>query len=554
VLSIYNKERQLLLQWPLKQNPNHLEFRASRIDLLSQCKKEDRILLFYGYLDMDWHSYDSPAEYLINRFPQGLKENLHQLFGSFIIIGFENNSYWIANDAMGDFLPSYYQSDNTLIVSDFADQIISSENCDKNDLRLSHFFASSQPTHNISYFSSIKQLKGGEKLTWAKNTTSVSTYYQPEIDVEYQRDDPKYWAERLKKTLMQAISYQCDGQKEVNVQLSGGLDSSLVMAMAKELGLEIKTHSYVFPNIPESDESLWIDSMSRMELRMNRFVGESHWPLKYPWPVSGNSPLMNPYRHLKQTIYKQVANQPSKFIITGVFADHLYSGYIYWLKDALRKNTVYGIKNFIESIKKFGLKPSLQQISSSKWRKKISSSSPFLHPERLSQINDDLSEKKIQHCHPLQYQLVFGGFTAQSCHFENEWAHKNKVHIRHPFRDRRVVELLMQIPAWILGDVFNHKKLARTAGQDLLPDSVLRRTKITTLKPLFVKGVLNKEFSRVQALLKSSDCDWQDYIQTDVIDNILNAPESQQPDSHLLMLWQCISYELWKKRLKSLTT
>ena len=115
--------------------------------------------------------------------------------------------------------------------------------------------------------------------------------------------------------------------------MSGGMDSTFVAANALKTNKKVSAFSYVFPTIPQANETMWIDSMRSLDIQMNTFVGESYWPLKQPHPVSLNSPLNNPYRNLKEVIYKNAQNKNIKILLSGVFADHLYTGYIYWLVD-----------------------------------------------------------------------------------------------------------------------------------------------------------------------------------------------------------------------------
>ena len=81
-----------------------------------------------------------------------------------------------------------------------------------------------------------------------------------------------------------------------------------------------------FPICHKPMKKLWIDSMRNMGFDMNTFVGESYWPLKPEWNISLNSPVSNPYRHLKTVIYQRAPKSECSVVANWCFADHLYSG------------------------------------------------------------------------------------------------------------------------------------------------------------------------------------------------------------------------------------
>ena len=124
--------------------------------------------------------------------------------------------------------------------------------------------------------------------------------------------------------------------------------------------------------------------------------------------------------------------------------------------------------------------------------------------------------------------------------------------MRHPFRDRRVVEFLMALPAYVLGKAQNPKAFVREAAKDVLPDAIIRRKTITTLEPLLILGLLGKEIAKVTDLLTHPESTWHNYIDKKIINKILNNPSEQHQEAHLLCFWQCVSYELWKLRIKEL--
>ncbi|MCF6320080.1 MAG: asparagine synthase C-terminal domain-containing protein, partial [Proteobacteria bacterium] len=358
--------------------------------------------------------------------------------------------------------------------------------------------------------------------------------------------------------LMQnAITYQTQGQERVGVMMSGGMDSTFVTANALKVNKKISAFSYVFPTIPEANESLWIDSMRSLDtkgLEMNTFAGESYWPLKQPHPVSLNSPLNNPYRNLKEVIYKKAHSKHIKILLSGVFADHLYTGYIYWLVDQFKKRPFLAIKSLYSTMRQTGFVNGLRQVSPKKWSSHINYSAPWLNQQALKQFEEvqALSNKSYNHPHPQQYDLVYSLSTAQNVWLDHEFSYRHDLFVRHPFRDRRVVEFMMSIPAWILGKNQLPKSFVRKTAKGLLPNMITRRTSQTTLTPLFIKGVLEKEFPRVQILLSHSNASWQNYIKEELVNKIIKGHKAASKELDYMLIWQCVGYEMWQEKLRKI--
>jgi asparagine synthetase B (glutamine-hydrolysing) len=217
--------------------------------------------------------------------------------------------------------------------------------------------------------------------------------------------------------------------------------------------------------------------------------------------------------------------------------------------DQIRYKPFSALKSLFNTTKNKGFITCLRQISPAKFSKSIKIKSPWLTSIAQNELAKLNNKTKIQHPHPQQFDLVYGISTAQSVFLENEHAFKHQVHLRHPFRDRRIVEFLMALPAWVLGDINNPKRFIRTTAKDLLPQSILNRNKISTLQPLFNLGVFDKEFEKVKEVLTDRSCQWQNYVKKELILNTLNTRKNQLKENHQVILWQCLNYELWRSRI-----
>ncbi len=511
------------------------------------------LCIFYGFLDQDTNGL-SKAAFVANKMQTAGIDALTEFYGSFIIIYYckRKQKYVIANDALGDFAVHYHQTNDGIVVSDFPSALLNKDNCAINEDRLICYFALSQPAINASFYEHIKQLNPGQCLSLHGKTIERCTYYQLPTTLNRKLKSLPEIAQQLSHVMQLAISSQTQGHKKVGIMMSGGLDSTFVVANAKALKIPLKSFSYVFPQMPEADESHWIDAMRSENHDMHTFVGQPHWPLKSPWFVSLNAPVSNPYRHLKSVIYQKAQSENLSVMLTGVFADHLYTGYIYCLVDQMKYQPLTAMRSLLTMLRTHGLLTTARQLSPGKWSSTVSTKAPWLSKFSSSVLKRQTKIKQYKHPHPQQYALVSGLSSAQSCWLENEYGFKYGINVRHPFRDRRVVEWLLSVPAWLLGDHAEPKKMVRYVAKNQLPESIIRRKKITTLKPLFLKGVMQESLSQVTKVLKDSGSSWQHYVDKKMVIQMLDNPKGNHEDWQYMILWQCLSYELWKKRIAQL--
>jgi len=554
LLKVQDNKKTLIKQWENLSSAKALVFTVHCDQLVSYYEDDNTITVFYGFLDQDYQG-KSAAEYVSNKIKQSGADGLNHCYGSFIVIHFDHEAkkFMLANDALGDFALHYVTEGNVVNISDLPQALLTAKNSTINQERILHFFAVSKPQNNCCFYEQITQLNPGQFLTIDENMTDIKQYYFPPINVNYKSQSVEKLAEQFKSLMQSVIDYQTKGQDRIGVMMSGGMDSTFIAANGQKSGKNIHTFSYVFPTMPQANETIWLDAFRNKGFEMNTFTGESHWPLKYPWPVSLNAPVSNPYRHLKSVIYKNAENKKIQYLLSGVFADHLYTGYIYWMVDLFKRKPLLAIKSFYSISKQHGFKTGLRQIAPAKWSAKLKFKAPWLNKEANEQFQQSIkSLQPHKHPHPQQFALTYGLTTAQSVWLDHEYSFQHNLFVRHPFRDRRIVEFLMAIPAWVLGDYNLPKKFVRESSKDLLPDAIIRRTKTSTLEPLFVKGVLDKELEKVKGVLYDQSSQWHHYIDKKIVDDLLKNPQKNHKDLNYVVLWQCINFELWQKRLKNL--
>ena len=169
----------------------------------------------------------------------GMLKMLNGIF-SFVLIDLQNNTVSLANDRYGG-MPLYYCLDNAkrLFVASEMKAMIQFRNFERkidfNAYNARLVFA--RPGRKV-LLENVELVPAGTLLQFSEHGVRTEKYYS--LD-SYERDYSKYSSideaiEDLDSLLFKAIGRQLPGGKKLGIQLSGGIDSTLLAYYAKQIG------------------------------------------------------------------------------------------------------------------------------------------------------------------------------------------------------------------------------------------------------------------------------------------------------------------------------
>jgi asparagine synthetase B (glutamine-hydrolysing) len=152
-----------------------------------------------------------------------------------------------------------------------------------------------------------------------------------------------------------------------------------------------------------------------------------------------------------------------------------------------------------------------------------------------------------------QRDNLLGIYAAWDCSSEIFNASRHALELRHPYRDRRLVEFVLSLPAYQLYYRGLYKYILRMAMQDILPDTIRTRYQPTSLLSLFLRGIERKK-RFLEASIQDPDASWRKFVRADWLLKRWNFPDTPDKDGpQVLVPWLCISYEAWYKSFVSST-
>jgi asparagine synthase (glutamine-hydrolysing) len=353
-------------------------------------------------------------------------------------------------------------------------------------------------------------------------------------------DDRKFkeadWREAVRLTLAKAVERRRVADVPVGVLLSGGLDSSILVAMLTELGQnDLKTFSVGFDTVGDvaGDEFHYSDLIAR------RF-GTDHHRIKVdssrtidalPGMVEAMSEPMMSHDAVGFYLLSREVSKYVKVAQCGQGADEIFGGY-HWYQALMRSNDapedyarVYFDRDHAEMGEALG--PSLLNGDYSRdfideFFRSCASASPI---DKTLQLDTEimLVDDPVKRVDNMA--MAFG------------------LETRVPFLDHEVVELAARIPAELkVRD--GGKSILKEAARGLVPDEVIDRPKgyfpVPALKYIrgavldFVRNVLDAPRARQRGMFKRG-----------YIDRLLANPEGELTPKGHSKLWQVALLECW---------
>jgi asparagine synthase (glutamine-hydrolysing) len=499
------------------------------------------------------HAYDCWGEHCFEHF-----------IGEYalVIIDERRGELLCVRDALGDRTLFYtLDASRVLIASEpWAVAGATGKNPDLDEVGMAYYFAMETPDDGRTLFKDINELLPAQVLAVSHTGERRWSYWQADLSVRIRYRSDEEYAEQFRSLLEESIRCRLRSAAPVGVLMSGGLDSTSVACLAARIiaPQPLTTISYVFDELADCDERPYIEMVKKQwGVRSIQIPCDDAWPFKdlQNWPLNQNHPAGNPFRLLKERVYHRTQQEGLRVLLTGGYADHMYRMGVGWLADLLGEGQLLEAwRELSSSIHYAGLRRILEEGFLQQVGRRLLNNLPggtHLHrrptmPDWLAPLSSGYLQKDKDKNGPVS---TFGRNVsmlaleiAQGNSRESFYASRYELEICHPYRDRRLIEFVLAIPAYQLYYRGLYKRILRTAMRGILPEPIRTRSQPTSLASLFFRGV-EREKIVLQACIQDPDAAWRKFIRPDWLVKLAldrNGHEGLVP-------WLCLSYETWYK-------
>ena len=520
------------------------------------------------------------AEVLLELFKSEGTEGLNKISGFFAagIYHKTSNTLTLIRDRFGVKPLYYYQNDDNFIFASETRAIKESGvplSISKESLYF--YFQMNYIPGNNSIFYEVKKVPPGHFVTISEGQFSTGIYYTPQKNNITLANNTTAVESNLRDLLQKSVQDRLVADIPVGCFLSGGLDSSIVTALAARERKNIPTFSLGYSN------NTWFDESKEAEFTAKKLGTDHHTFL-----LSQND-LSDEFENFLNAIDEPFADSSAlnvfilckktkkyvKAVLSGDGADEVFGGYnkhrAEWMIRNHLPTKVLGYTGKIFSKLISGSRNSLVGNRLRQWKKlsALIHESPEERYWKMACIADsanvnslfikdffleNYSESKNKYLNPIRADQSLNGFLRNdvSLVLESDMLVKtdrmsmaNGLEIRSPFIDYRVIEWGLQIPDQLKITRSEGKRILKSAFRNILPQEVLQRKKRGFEIPLQKWLVEELKNRQQEKLLHSDFITEQGIFNPKSVSQLRSNAFSNNPGDSTAQLWAILIFNYW---------
>ena len=393
---------------------------------------------------------------------------------------------------------------------------------------MSHFFSLAYIPGASTPFSRVKELQGGMMLEIDLRTGTVSEqeYYRLEYPTDHSMTEDET-AGRLHEVLLDSVRRNLIADVPIGLTLSGGFDTSTLLALVKELDMTRELHTY----------SIRINESSFDESRYQKIMVDFAKPIHHQIDVNPRDVVENMARHMAfmdepsgdgaavpSFLLAREAKKHVRVLLSGEGGDEVFNAYethgAYKARELYRRYTTDGMRRLIagaaqlwpNDYKKLSFDFVLKRFTQGAmlgapeahlfWRHVLTEEekgglllSPASPTDRLfREMFDGLEYKeglnRISHL-DIKYYFI-GDLRVKN----DRTIMAHSIEARFPYMDRIIMDFASRIPPALKIKGFKRRYIQKRSMRGRLPDAILNRRNMGLEMPhsLWFMNGFRKEF------------------------------------------------------------
>lgn len=522
---------------------------------------------------------ESDTEVLLNLFILEKEKCLKKLDGefAFAVHDIEEDSLFLARDRFG-IKPLYYflDKDKFIFASEMKAIIAYGIQKEMDEASLQMYLHLNYIPSPNTILKSVNKFPSGSFAKVISSEFRTQMYYELNMHSSVRNLQSDVAEQEMYKLLDNSVQHRLIADVPLGAFLSGGLDSSIICALASHHTKHLKTFSIGYKDERYFDETHYAKLVAKklktehtvFSLTNNDLFANLHSVLDYmDEPFADSSALA--VHILSMHTRKHV-----KVALSGDGADELFGGYnkhnaeLMIRKSVIRKSIVKSSKHLLKALPK-SRNTKLGNIS--RQLHKFSEGISLSEKERYWRWSGFADDKEIEKLFSSGYanyherkkeilRLVNKDFnsvlmTDVKLVLENDMLVKtdrmsmaNSLEVRVPFLDHKIVDFAFSLPAEYKIDRNSRKKILKDAFRKELPEEILSRSKQgfevpllkwfqTELRSIITDDLLCEKFVQDQGIFN--------YIE---IKKMLKQLFSNNPDDSVARVWGLIVFQYWWKK------
>ena len=310
---------------------------SSQLRLVADARIDNRADLLSA-LALTSGSAVSDAEIIVRAYERWGSMCVERLVGDFAFAIWDGRArhLFCARDPMGVKPFYFFQSERLFAFASEVKALLTLPDVphDVDPIRVAFFVDGRMDDRAHTLFKAVHRLPAAHTMTVDSQRVRQSKYWQPDASREVRFSTSDQYAEAFREIFGEAVRARLRSAHPVGAALSGGLDSSSIVCMARQLqraasGPEIRTFSVIFPSLPEKDlrlidERRYVDAVVRDGGLQPSYVRGDHLS-----PVSDidtilhhlDEPYAAPNLYLHWAMYRSMHERGARVFLDGFDGD-----------------------------------------------------------------------------------------------------------------------------------------------------------------------------------------------------------------------------------------
>ncbi|SHM91303.1 asparagine synthase (glutamine-hydrolyzing) [Gracilibacillus kekensis] len=507
---------------------------------------------------------ESDTEVIIALFSKQGVDCFKQLRGMFSILIWDKQAQCLygARDPFG-IKPFYYKEteQGTFFASEKKSLLSDSEQIDQQGLQ--HYFTFQYVPEPMTMNQKVHRLEPGSYFIKQYNRP-ITHFRYFQLSFHSKENTDNQWVDKIQSTLDQSVQMHMRSDVPIGSLLSGGIDSSFIVALAKQYHPNLKTFSVGFEQDGYSEIDVAKETADKLGVENYSYIiSPEDFVEKLPkiiWHL--DDPLADPACVPLYFVAKE-AKKHVTVVLSGEGADELFGGYnIYHEPDSLRvfESIPTPVKNLlarVASVLPEGVKGKsfLTRGTTPLRQRYIGNAKMFEEKEKNSLLKTYHQDYYYQNVtaplydkignepavHQMQYIDLHTWLRGDILLKADKMSMAHSLELRVPFLDKEVFQLAREIPVNKKIANGTTKHILRQAAQGIVPDHVLNRKKLGFPVPIR-HWLKNELYSWALNLIQESQT--AHILDKEVVFDLLEDHCMDKRDNSR-KLWTVLMFMLW---------
>ena len=453
-----------------------------------------------------------------------------------------------------------------------------------NEVRVADYLLPILEDMEITFYEGILRLPPAHTLTVSPEGAEPRRFWSLDPSRELRLGSDEAYAEAFRELFTEAVRCRLRSAFSVGAMLSGGLDSSSIVCVARRLlaeagGARLHTISAIFEDAPECDERRFINAVvAQNGVRPHYLRGDAITPLtgidRVLW--DHDEPFWNLYMYMHRGLLETAHHAGVRILLDGFGGDGVVSYGTLRLAELARAGRLKTLATEVMGLSRRLERPPWtivrQQVVGaltpepvrSAWRWLLRRNEPLWARNRTLKVDFARRIGLAERVEALLDGRSRSPRTARESHWRELTSGVNAfgfevfgaagaafpLDLRYPFFDRRLAEFCLALPPEQKLASGYPRMIARRALAGVLPEEVRWRSGKADFSPNFMRGLLGLDRELVEDVVLRDPSTIEAYVDVAALRDAYRRCAGRGVQPEALAVWGAVTLALWLRRTK----